>query len=353
MLDQKNKTLSSSNKIKYAVIILAGLFAAVGLYHLASSEIIEKERVPMAVVETFELWSRQYKKVYATPAEKEYRLNVFHSNLKSTQEKQKKVDYEVGLTFFSDMTISEAMNKFTGMAKDLFGGPKRTLYKPPNSKNPKSIDWRKEGKVSPIRYQNSCGACWSFAAVAALETAYAIKTGDLKQFSEQQLLDCTRPFGNTGCSGGWMHNAYKYLEEEPLMLREDYPYENEEKDCRAEASKGVFKLESYVDIPKNNMRALESAVANHGTISIAIDAGSFFNYRSGILDDPDCGFGINHGVSLVGYGSENGKDYWIVRNQWDTIWGEDGYVRVAKYDKGPNDPGMCGIYTKNSFPVLA
>jgi C1A family cysteine protease len=81
-----------------------------------------------------------------------------------------------------------------------------------NGPNPIERDWRKEGKVNPVRFQNTCGSCYAFSAVAAIETAYAIKTGNLKQFSEQQLVDCSKHFDNDGCDGGWMSNAFNYLQ---------------------------------------------------------------------------------------------------------------------------------------------
>lgn len=65
----------------------------------------------------------------------------------------------------------------------------------------------------------------------------------------------------------------------------------------------------------------------------------FAAYMSGILDDPKCGTNLNHAVNSVGYGSENGKEYYIVRNSWGAAWGDSGYIKIAAVD----GKGICGI----------
>lgn len=73
------------------------------------------------------------------------------------------------------------------------------------------------------------------------------------------------------------------------------------------------------------------------------------SYRSGILDSTSCGTNLNHAVTLVGYGTENGRDYWIIKNSWGTGWGERGYIRIRRTTSGA---GICGIYKMNSYPNL-
>ena len=93
------------------------------------------------------------------------------------------------------------------------------------------------------------------------------------------------------------------------------------------ASKGIVKLSSYKDIPRDSETALKEALASKGPISVAMDASHLSPYHSGIFDPFFCSASrLDHGVLLVGYGSENGKDYWLIKNSWGKSWGEDGNI---------------------------
>lgn len=72
------------------------------------------------------------------------------------------------------------------------------------------------------------------------------------------------------------------------------------------------------------------------------------HYTGGIIDDPNCGTDLDHAVTAVGYGSEGGKDYLLVRNSWGPSWGEKGYFRIAITDDGA---GVCGILSASSRPA--
>ena len=76
---------------------------------------------------------------------------------------------------------------------------------------PDEIDWTLKSAISAVKDQGSCGSCWAFSTVGSLEGHAAIAAGNLQQFSEQQLVDCDKDFGDLGCKGGLMDTASQYL----------------------------------------------------------------------------------------------------------------------------------------------
>ena len=190
--------------------------------------------------------------------------------------------------------------------------------------------------------QGACGSCWAFSAIGAVEAANAIKSGTLKAFSEQQLVDCDKSSGgNQGCNGGDMDLAFDYVKKNPLMLEDDYPYAGSDNQCNYDASKGVGTVSSYVDVTPNSQKELQSALMT-GPASVAIEADqfSFQMYKSGVLTSEDCGTTLDHGVLAVGYGTEDGKDYYLVKNPWGSKWGDKGFIKIGAQADGP---GICGI----------
>jgi len=214
-----------------------------------------------------------------------------------------------------------------------------------------SIDWRDEYKVSSVKNQGHCGGCWAFSAVGAVESAWAIKKNTLYNLSEQELIDCS--IQNNGCDGGSMDLAFQYIINNSLCTNISYPYTARDDVCQKDDCKSLIRISNYSDVTQNNEKALMRAISQQ-PISIAIQANkrSFQLYKSGIYDDPDCGYNLDHGVLLIGYGHDelNEMDYWIVKNSWGEQWGENGYIRLLK---GSDDKrGQCGIAMMPSYPII-
>jgi cathepsin L len=173
----------------------------------------------------------------------------------------------------------------------------------------------------------------------------------LPNLSEQQIVDCTGEYGNGGCSdvpGSWMHTAFKWLQEKGgSVAQASYPYTGTVGACRSASMPRAAYVQKYYRTPAGDEKALVDAVATTGTVSIAFNAGTtqFAYYHGGILDVANCGNQPTHAALVVGYGTENGQDFWILKNSWGTSWGEAGYFRMAR---GKN---MCGIADWASYPV--
>ena len=217
---------------------------------------------------------------------------------------------------------------------------------------PSSIDWRSKA-VTEVKNQGQCGSCWSFSSTGAMEGAHAVATGDLIELSEQQLMDCSWTYGDFGCNGGLMDNAFVYAIENGMCLESDVPYLAYDQRCSNMPSCEPVATFSYCfDVTSNNQQDLMLAVADQ-PVSVAIEADTkvFQFYKSGIIDSSDCGTSLDHGVLVVGYGTDSGQKYWIVKNSWGSDWGEDGYVRIERSESS-DDAGICGIAMQPSFIVV-
>ncbi|CAH1416621.1 unnamed protein product [Lactuca virosa] len=223
--------------------------------------------------------------------------------------------------------------------------------KPKPGDLPESVDWRKRGAVTHVRDQGHCGACWAFSAVAAIEGINKIKGGNLTILSEQMLVDCDVNNGDKGCRGGIMEKAYTFIKKNGgITTAQDYPYIGKDEGCKKlKAQELSVMIKGYETIKSKDEKSLQSAVAKQ-PVSVAIAAGFLFQlYGSGLYSGP-CGTHLNHAVTVVGFGEEDGRKYWIVKNSWGTDWGEDGYMRIERESKDKG--GKCGIAKDSTYPVL-
>jgi len=212
-----------------------------------------------------------------------------------------------------------------------------------------TVDWT-TGKVAvtPVKNQGNCGSCWSFSATGAMEGAYMIAKNSLPSFSEQALVSCDTAGNDKGCSGGWMDDAFKFaMSKGGLPTESAYPYTSGSSGangaCKSWTPYTGSKPSGFTDVTPKNVNALMTAVAKK-PVSIAIQANqaAFQSYKSGVLTGT-CGQRLDHGVLLVGYGTD-GVDYWKVKNSWGTTWGEKGYIRIKK---GSDD--LCGVLDAPSY----
>lgn len=175
--------------------------------------------------------------------------------------------------------------------------------------------------------------------------------------AEQQLIDCSTPYGNDGCQGGLYANGYAYVKQFGLMTNASYPYMGKNQNCSYDPNQVVVRISGTIAAYRTP-DGLKQALANGpASISLHADFEPFMNYKSGIFDYPDCPTKVDHAVQAVGWGRDTNqttgitKDYFIVRNSWGPGWGEQGYIRIAQTN---TTLGNCGMFYRAPMqPIIA
>lgn len=331
-----------------AAIIGAIVLSSAVFVHYQKSQSMTEFYPPQHVRDAFITYKAQHDKAYATPKEEAHRLmNFWKTYEKVRASNSANKGYVSALNKFSDMAVEEFKAKYLGYR----GKAQRSGevdYSLLNAAAPANdVDWRTQtGVVTPVKDQKQCGSCWAFSTTGAAEGAAAIfgeQSG--MSFSEQQLVDCSSSFGNDGCNGGLMENAFKYIHKNGITTDDKYPYTARDQSCKTKV--GVFKVAGYKNVPEKSSGALAAAIAIQ-PISIAIEADEIMTYSSGVFDDTSCGRSLDHGVLLVGYTA----DSWIVKNSWGPSWGEKGFIRFSKKAVPDTKGGICGILMDASFPTV-
>merc|ERR1711936_1488525 len=200
------------------------------------------------------------------------------------------------------------------------------------------------GLVSPVKNQRQCGSCVAFASMAAIETCFKKVTGgDFGDYSEQQLVDCGyQQNGANGCDGAPSYSYIKYAADSSLELTHEstYPYLNTDPKLTCPSTEPYnlgAKLTGSYHTYTGTEDQLKAAVAEHGAVVTSVAAaGPFSNYGGGVFSGCTSSK-TDHAVTVVGYGTANGEDYWLIKNSWGTGWGEAGFIRLKR------GVGMCGV----------
>jgi len=226
-----------------------------------------------------------------------------------------------------------------------------------------------------------CGSCWAHGAVSALGDRIKIarkgKGIDIN-LSVQHILNC----GGVGsCHGGSVDGAYQWIHQISQKTGSGISYDtsNPYMACSSESDQGICKGQDWSCTPENVARtcstfppsgfcgaitsypnatiseygSIEGAdnmakeILARGPISCGIDAGGILKYTGGVVSTP--GEGVDHVVSVVGWGTEGDKQYWMVRNSWGEYWGEMGYVRVEKGNNALSLEEQCTWAVPGSF----
>lgn len=276
-------------------------------------------------------WKEKYGHTFSE-SEDAYRRFVFDLNMGKIKEHNADASqtYQMGVNQFTAYTEKEFVSLFLNPRPYNPDWQHEDLEPVPINSD---IDWTTKGAVSPVKNQGNCGSCWAFSAIATLESK-SLMNGGSGIFSEQQLVDCSKKYGNEGCNGGFNYRGLAYVKDHGITTSSSYPYTAKTGSCRMDG--GSYKI-SNVDTTKG-CSGIASAVQSR-PIGVSVDATKWSNYKSGIFNN--CSTNLNHDVLLVGETSS----YHKIKNSWSTSWGENGFIRLA--------PGnTCGIcQDKSPWPV--
>jgi KDEL-tailed cysteine endopeptidase len=259
---------------------------------------------------------------------------VFEANIATIEaENARGHNYTLGVNQFAHLSEEEFKAQFTGgQGGSVLGSDDAHMGELEIGERASSIDWTTHsGVVNPVKDQGQCGSCWAFSAVGTVESAYALASGRLGSYSEQQLVDCDRSH-SSGCSGGFNQYGISYIGKTGSCSESGYPYRARNGNCRASSCSKVLSagvVRGYHSVSRSHS-GLESAL-NTMPVSVTVNADQSWQlYRSGILSK-GCSGQIDHAVIAVGYDSKSIK----IRNSWGSSWGERGYVRVSKSSSNP------------------
>lgn len=310
---------------------------------------------------TFENYVRDFSRDYA-PGSAEYikRKALFDLEYAEVTEhnKDNTKSWKKGINKFSDWTHEEKRQRLYGFDVSMKQrylaekGSSRKMHKLSSTRPlPKTVDYRTAVPpiLTAVKDQGQCGSCWAHATAESVESAYAQVSGELFVLSQQQVASCViNPDdcgGTGGCGGSITELGIDTVSDLSGLNQEwSYPYQSyfgENFKCSFWKNLTKVWTSGYTAVQSNNAGAVMDALAFAGPLSISADASLWTSYESGIFAGCDYAknVSLDHAIQMVGYGEDTLGAYWIVRNSWSVTYGENGYIRVARFPKG--EP--CGM----------
>lgn len=306
-------------------------------------------------------FTEEYNKVYSSGEERKRRAQIFFDNLneiKGLNDGDRFHPY--GINEFADMSEAEFskthLMSSVQMRQDMNSTSEERRERSITNlvdwvgPIPRCFDWRDRtpSVVTSVKDQGSCGSCYSFAAVAQMETAWALQGHHpLVELSTQQGVSCDKD--SYGCNGGFTWTFMSYVQSTGGLEKEStYPYQSGGDDvtrsCRFSSSRIHARFSGWHRVTRSNPTADDEYdmmvyLYRRGPISVCFNAKNLKSYVSRIMSN--CGHKYSettHCVVLTGFGvTASGTPYWVARNSWGPYWGDGGYFYIER------NVNMCGV----------
>lgn len=282
-------------------------------------------------------WRLKYNKNYKTEESEVIHRQTLERNKAYVEAHNNRhdVQFKLELNEFADQEPKKRPQLYSAKAK---------AYKKSNSKllfQPSSWDWRQHGAVTPVKSQGQFSDSQAIVTAECVESYHFIKRQVLPDLSAAEAHDCCTPTPLVD------PNVFQCVHNiGGLCSAGDYPQPTTI--CRNNSCTAVAQVEGGMLVSGGDENSLVEAVLKTPVLAV-INAGvkSFQFYRSGVYNDPSCNsHDLDHVIQVVGYGSQNGTDYWICKNSWGVNWGMRGYILIAR-----NQGNMCGIASMAQYPV--
>jgi hypothetical protein len=325
--------------MKAVVGISIALFALISAGYFVTN-IRQSKQIPLEMVQRYSRWLNEHGKLYATPAEYNYRLGVFYDQslyVETINREYEEASAASGqvltgpmfeMNGFGDLTVEEFKARYTGGAPL----PAEEVLEEAELA-PASVEGATELAASnlgqsysvKIKQQGSCGSCWAFAAVASLEKFHFDKSKTRVDFSQQELVDCET--GSNGCSGGYSEKAFNYASTNGLALASKYPYRGSQGSCGKSSANSVKIGNSgsgYNGYSQSKMVLLSQKGVQAALYMYSSGKFRYVSSSSDVLDvrsTGECGNNIDHVINL----SSAKGDTVTVFNSWGTGWGASGF----------------------------
>ncbi len=337
--------------MKILPIVLIALLAATSGWYFCS-KVEQKKAIPLSTIQMYAKWRAQYGKLYASPAESEYRLSVFAEKLKMVEQANAEYEEQVRLNGdkpltspmfslqpFSDLTTEEFKKKFTGLRLDKAIGteveeldqPKEVPVLTSAPENGHSLG--QTAYQIRVRNQGECGSCWAFSTVATAEKKYFDQTKIQLDLSQQELVDCSEE--DSGCDGGWPYTTYSYVKRYGISTSSSYPYYGNYGYCERDYAKRVTFDATMAPRQHPFTVATAKKVTDFGIVAgICVYSSGKFSHVSTTDDIYNANYGkecaqtVDHAINLTAAG----LDYVVVMNSWGTGWGNKGFKKIKPCD---------------------